>query len=313
MNDATSIIGRKRPGLAGMVGAVALVVPALLVPASSASAAVDPCGVGGNPVMCENALSGAPAAQVVALSPAAGATGVAVTATVTATLSNAPASGTPVLALSGPGGPIAGTSAFDPVALVVAFTPAAALPLSGVVSAVASLGGTPLGGGAWGFTTADTAPPVTSSLFAATDLPAVADWNDPGAVQVGVRITASVAGSVTGVRFFEGPTNTGTHTVNLWSAAGALLATAPSSGESASGWQTVTFAQPVAVTAGQTFTAAYFTTSGLYAATLGGLATPLAVGPLSTPANGGAYVYGTGFPASSSGANYWVDVSFTAA
>ena len=51
-------------------------------------------------------------------------------------------------------------------------------------------------------------------------------------------------GSITGVRFYKGATNTGTHVGHLWSATGTLLATATFTGETASGWQQVTFSQP---------------------------------------------------------------------
>lgn len=247
---------------------------------------------------------------VISVSPASGSTGADVAATVTATLSKVPASGTPVLAVSGPSGSIAGASAFDATSKVVTFTPAGALPPATVVSATTSLAGAALAGGAWSFTTAS-APSCPCSLWTDTDLPAAANWNDTAAVQVGVRFTTTVAGTVSGVRFYKGPLNTGTHTVNLWSSAGALMATAVPSAESASGWQTVPFAQPVAVAAGQTYTAAYHSTTGRYALTVNGLSAVRTRGPLSTVANGGAYLYGTGFPANAVGHNYWVDVLFT--
>ena len=36
-------------------------------------------------------------------------------------------------------------------------------------------------------------------------------------------------------------------------------------------------------------------------------------GPLSTPASGAVYVYGTSYPASTSNHNFWVDVYFVPA
>ena len=48
-----------------------------------------------------------------------------------------------------------------------------------------------------------------------------------------------------------------------------------------------------------------------YAVDLGALAQPTTSGVFSTPANGSAYTYSTGFPDSTSTHNYWVDVTFT--
>ena len=52
-------------------------------------------------------------------------------------------------------------------------------------------------------------------------------------------------------------------------------------------------------------------TTGRYAVDLGALAQPTTSGVFSTPANGSAYTYSTGFPDSTSTHNYWVDVTFT--
>ena len=48
-----------------------------------------------------------------------------------------------------------------------------------------------------------------------------------------------------GVRFYKGTGNTGTHVGSLWSPSGERLAQATFSNESATGWQSVTFATPV--------------------------------------------------------------------
>ena len=62
----------------------------------------------------------------------------------------------------------------------------------------------------------------TNSLFAATSTPSVVTENDSGAVELGVKFQVSTAGTATGVRFYKGPSNTGTHVGNLWSPAGSL-------------------------------------------------------------------------------------------
>ncbi len=170
-------------------------------------------------------------------------------------------------------------------------------------------GGTP-SGGSWTFTTAP-AGPATYSIWSDSTVPDTASWNDPSAVQVGTRFVSSTAGSVVGIRFYKGSANTGTHTVMLWDSTGTLLAQAQSTGETASGWQTVTFASPVAITPGDVYTASYYTTSGMYSVSVNLLASPVTNGPLSTA--GGAYVYGTSFPGNSVSHWYGVDLVFQTA
>jgi electron transfer flavoprotein alpha/beta subunit len=170
------------------------------------------------------------------------------------------------------------------------------------------------------FTTASTPPPTTVSIWP-NGAPAVASVTDPNALELGVKFRSDVAGTVTGVRFYKGVTNTGTHIGNLWTSTGALLATATFTNETATGWQTVTFANPVSIGANTTYIASYHTNVGQYAFTAGGLSTAVDNPPLHALANGtdganGVYMYGTAsaFPSSASnGSNYWVDVAFTPA
>jgi hypothetical protein len=129
---------------------------------------------------------------------------------------------------------------------------------------------------------------------------------------VGVRFTSSVAGTVTSIRFYKGAGNTGTHQVYLWSAAGAQLATGTSVNETASGWQTVVLATPVAIQAGVEYRASYYAPVGHYAVDPSTLTNAVTNGPLSTVPSGGTYVYGTGMPVGTSNNNYWVDITFTA-
>jgi hypothetical protein len=157
----------------------------------------------------------------------------------------------------------------------------------------------------------------TGTLWDAAADDAVADGK---AVELGVKFRAAADGFVTGVRFYKGSANTGTHVGNLWSADGRLLARATFDSETASGWQQVSFAAPVAVRAGTTYVASYFAPYGRYAADSGlfgqggvsrGLLTALGDG---VDGGNGVYAYArtTAFPtASYRGANYWVDVVFT--
>ena len=116
---------------------------------------------------------------------------------------------------------------------------------------------------------------------------------DTSAVNLGVQFQAASSGYIAGVRFYKESDNTGTHTGSLWSSTGTLLATGTFSNETAIGWQELDFSAPVAVTAGTTYVASYFTSTGHYAATNGGLASAVTNGPLTALAGGGVYAYGS--------------------
>ncbi|CAN7740190.1 DUF4082 domain-containing protein [Rhizobium leguminosarum] len=156
--------------------------------------------------------------------------------------------------------------------------------------------------------------PSYTSLFGSAT-PAVVNTNDTSAVELGVKFQTSVAGTVTGIRFYKGNLDTGTHTGSLWSSTGTQLATLTFTNETASGWQTAYFTSPVSLTAGQTYTASYHTNVGHYSSTTGYFASNVTSGPLTAPASGnGVYRYASNslFPTSTyQSTNYWVDVMFT--
>ncbi|HSU67860.1 MAG TPA: DUF4082 domain-containing protein, partial [Tepidisphaeraceae bacterium] len=141
-----------------------------------------------------------------------------------------------------------------------------------------------------------------------------------GGVELGLKFRSDVAGLVTGVRFYKGSLNTGVHTGELWTGSGQLLATATFTSETDSGWQQVSFSQPIAIAAGTTYIVSYHTTAAFIAYTPGVFtSTGVDAAPLHALANGvdgGNSVYqygGGGFPAVYNGqaASYWVDVTFT--
>ena len=141
----------------------------------------------------------------------------------------------------------------------------------------------------------------------------VTDASDTSSVELGVRFQATQNGTISGVRFYKEPDNTGTHTGTLWTASGTELATGTFSNESSQGWEELDFSSPVTVTAGTTYVASYHTSSGHYAVTSGGLNSAVTNGPLTALANGGVYAYGSStiFPTNTfSGSNYWVDVVY---
>ncbi|MEZ0292716.1 MAG: DUF4082 domain-containing protein [Solirubrobacteraceae bacterium] len=147
-----------------------------------------------------------------------------------------------------------------------------------------------------------------------------AETTDTVPIEVGTRFRSSTAGRISGIRFYKGSTNTGTHVGHLWSRTGTLLATATFTNESASGWQEVRFGTPVDIAADTTYVGSYHAPRGNYASnvdyfTLAGVDN----GPLRALADGedaggnGVYAYGASgsFPnATWRSENYWVDVVF---
>ena len=168
-----------------------------------------------------------------------------------------------------------------------------------------------------GITVTSTCP---CSLWNVATTPATVSANDTGAVELGVKFSADSNGFVTGLRFYKGPQNTGTHVGHLWTSTGTLLATVTFTGETASGWQQVTLPTAVAVTAGTTYVASYHAPVGRYAFNSAYFTAEYVDAPLRGLASGasggnGVYKYGasgSGFPTQTSNAtNYWVDVVFT--
>ncbi|MFC3736266.1 N,N-dimethylformamidase beta subunit family domain-containing protein [Paractinoplanes deccanensis] len=259
-------------------------------------------------------------------SPASGATGVATSATASAAFSE-PVSGA-VVAMAGPSGTVAGSTAYDAAASTATFTPSAALAPSTAytvtVSGARDAAGNTMAPTSWSFTTAANTPPPTGtySVWPGTAVPGTPADPETAAVELGMRFRSDVAGQVTGVRFYKGSGNTGTHIGRLWTSTGTLLGTVTFTGETASGWQTATLATPVTIAANTTYVVSYHAPNGHYAADTGYFATTgVDNGPLHALRNGvdganGVYRYGTGgvFPTNTwQSANYWVDVVFTAA
>lgn len=150
-----------------------------------------------------------------------------------------------------------------------------------------------------------------------TATPTTAASSDAQAVELGVKFKSDVNGYVTGIRFYKGSGNTGTHVGNLWTSTGQLLATATFGNETATGWQQVNFSQPVAINANTVYVASYHTSSGRYAINEGYFTSSIDSPPLHFLRDGesggnGVYKYGTtGFPNQTYRAsNYWVDVTF---
>ena len=168
----------------------------------------------------------------------------------------------------------------------------------------------------WSFTTTTSA---SYSLWNETVTPAITAKPDRNAVELGVKFKSDVNGYITGIRFYKGSGNTGTHVGNLWTSSGQRLATATFTNETATGWQQVNFAQPVPITANTVYVASYHTSVGYYAINEGFFANasidnpPLRFLRDGESGGNGVYKYGTsGFPNQTyRSSNYWVDVVFT--
>ncbi len=289
-------------------------------------------GLSGNYVATYSADSTAP--TIAANFPASGATDVLGSTVVTATFSESmdPATiGTATFELRSGTTLVSASVSYDALAKIARLQPASTLAPGTYTATVQGgttdprakdlLGNALAADFTWSFNVGN-APPdgCPCSAWPNTTVPAVPSTSDTGAVELGVRFRANASGYVTGIRFYKGAANTGTHVGNLWTSTGTLLATATFTNETATGWQTVTFSSPVAITANTVYVASYFAPNGGYAADANYFASAgVTNGPLYLLKDGeaggnGLYRYGSSsaFPnATYQSSNYWVDVIFT--
>jgi Domain of unknown function (DUF4082) len=153
--------------------------------------------------------------------------------------------------------------------------------------------------------------PKVASLFGATSLPSATLQSSGTPFEVGVQFTTSVAGAVTQLLFYKGAGNSGAHVAHLWDGSGTLLATAPYTNETASGWQSVVLPSAIPLTTGTQYVASYSSSTGI-AADQAFFGPNFDRPPLSVPTSGGVYATAIDtFPDQTfGGSNYWVDVTF---
>ena len=204
-------------------------------------------------VVYQPASGGSPPSVTAAL-PSSGATSVPVSSAVKVTFNEPVEIGSTTLTLTDSSGDtVTGSMALDTSGTVLTFTPSSALTAGTTytvsVSATSTTGVSMSSPDTWQFVAAG-ATQCPCTLFESDATPANSSANDSSSVTLGVQFTPDTDGWITGVRFYKGAGNTGTHIGNLWSASGALLAEATFTSETAGGWQTVQFQNPVAVTAG---------------------------------------------------------------
>jgi hypothetical protein len=150
------------------------------------------------------------------------------------------------------------------------------------------------------------------SLWSTSANPVTITTPDTNSVELGVKFSSGVSGTVSAIRFYKGPLNTGAHTVSLWSSSGPRLAQATATNETAGGWQTVPLSPPIVIKAGTTYVASYHAPNGRYADDQNYF--PYKSRVLSAPVNAGVYAYGasSAFPNKTwDDSNYWVDVVFS--
>jgi methionine-rich copper-binding protein CopC len=220
--------------------------------------------------------------QVSISSPASAQTNVPVTSNVSFTFNQAVQGSSVGFTLTGPGGAsVAGSTSYNASTATGTFTPSTSLTsdttYTATVSKATGTNGLAMTAAySWTFTTAElTIWPVSAQ-------PAIASASDPNPVNVGVKFTTAANGWITGIRFYKGPSNSGTHTGDLWDSSGNLLGQVTFTNETATGWQQANFATPIAVTAGTTYIASYYAPNGGYSVTSGDLASGVSNPPLVT-------------------------------
>src|SRR5262249_45352876 len=137
------------------------------------------------------------------------------------------------------------------------------------VSGAQNMAGNPMNSPvSWSFTVAHAA--ITGgSIWSNITTPILPAVSDASANELGVQFASSVPGFITGIRFYKGAGNTGTHVGYLWTSTGTLLASATFTSETSTGWQQVNFSTPVPIAAGPTYVASYLAPAGHYAADAG--------------------------------------------
>lgn len=155
-----------------------------------------------------------------------------------------------------------------------------------------------------------------TSLWTQSPTPSTREvTNDASSVTLGVKFYSDIPGFITGVRFYKGSRNTGTHVGTLWGSTGAKLASVTFSGETASGWQQANFSSPVSITAKTTYVISYLAPRGYYACDQYYSWSTVSAAPLHVSGTSpGVFAYGfnTRFPNGAwNRSNYWVDVVFS--
>lgn len=135
---------------------------------------------------------------------------------------------------------------------------------------------------------------------------------DTRSVELGMRFSPKVDGTISALRFYKTAANLGPHVGTLWGPAGEVLARINFANSTSVGWQNAEISPAVSVAAGVTYVASYFAPTGRYASDEHDFEQGLETASLSVPAGAGVYAYGPGaFPTENyRDSNYYVDVTF---
>ncbi|CCH31244.1 DUF4082 domain-containing protein [Actinosynnema sp. NPDC047251] len=261
------------------------------------------------------------APDLIGTTPTGGAGSVALTAPVSAAFDETIAPGSAQFTVTGPAGPVTGRTSLSGNAKTAQFAPDGPLPAGTAFTASVRVGdaaGNQTAQHTWQFTTGTPrAAECPCTLWDDFTTPAVTAADDSRPVELGVKVRFAGKGQVLGVRFYKGAGNTGTHTGSFWTSTGVLLATGTFTGETTTGWQTLTFAEPVSVQTGTTYVVSYFAPDGHYAVTQKQFQDqPTTYGPITAITDGtaganGLFRYDGGFPTGGYlASNYWVDVVY---
>src|SRR5262249_32862420 len=121
------------------------------------------------------------------------------------------------------------------------------------LTGVEDLAGNAMSPVSWSFRTADLV--TNASIWSSATAPATPSVSDSSPVEVGVKFRANQDGYITGIRFYKGEANTGTHIGHLWDANGNVLGSAVFTNETQGAWQEVSFAAPIPISANTTYVA----------------------------------------------------------
>jgi LmbE family N-acetylglucosaminyl deacetylase len=146
-----------------------------------------------------------------------------------------------------------------------------------------------------------------------TQTPVLTGKTDGVNLELGMLFQSDIAGQITGVRFWKDANETGTHTGNIWSSTGTLLASVAFTGETPSGWQVQNLTTPLTIAANTVYVVSVNTGNTYYVQTVSGLLSQITNLDLSSvvTTNNGVYGSAGAFPTGSyANSNYFRDVTF---
>lgn len=190
--------------------------------------------------------------------------------------------------------------------LTLGASPGATSPVTNTVSATAT--------GVGSVTFSATANPSgNTQTVLTTQVPISPNFTDNVPYELGMKFRSAKGGQISTIRFWKATSETGTHIGKIWTATGALLASATFTNETASGWQQQLLETPVNIQANTTYVISV-NANAYYVATYDELSNSIVNGDLSSVADGNNGVYDVNpnsFPSSSyRNTNYYRDIAF---